>query len=189
MAQRRLWNVESLEGRNLLSGLSVSLATDQPVYQVGQPVQISLVETNNTNQPITVDEGPSIDGFIVKQAGASIWRSNAGINPLFVVANTLQPGQSFTLKTTWDGIPNGASQAVTGTFEVYNQLILNVAPATFEITDPSSSANPDPSPSPPTLTSTPTPTPTPSPTPTAPITNPVTTIPIAPAPTPPCRFP
>ena len=168
MNRRYRRNLESLEGRSLLSGLSVSLTTDQPVYHVGQPVQIDLVETNNTSKPITVDEGPSIDGFIVEQAGVTMWRSNAGINPQIILANTVQSGQSFTLKTTWNGIPNGSSKSVTGTFEVNNELTLNVAPATFQIEDSSTSTNPAPSPAPTT------------PAPAAPIQNPVTPTPVAP---------
>ena len=78
--------VELLESRALLSALSASLTTDQTVYQVGQPIQMTFTETNTSNQPINVDEGPSIDGFDVTHNGAPVWESNWGINPMVLVA-------------------------------------------------------------------------------------------------------
>ena len=137
MSRRARLHVDSLEARGLLSALSVTLTTDALSYQLGEPVRLTFIETNNSNQPITVDEGPSTNGFEVDQGQATIWRSNAGINPLFIEADTIQPGQSLTLTATWNGLPNlgnSTSTPPTGDFVVMNQLNPNVR-ATFAIKD------------------------------------------------------
>lgn len=115
-------NLEPLEGRALLSGLSYSLTTNQSSYQPGQPVVMTFRETNVSNQVIQVEQGPSIDGFNVTQGGKVIWRSNAGVNPMFIALDPLQPGQSLTLTATWNGVPNGGSSPVSGSFVITNQL-------------------------------------------------------------------
>jgi hypothetical protein len=148
--------VEALEARALLSGLSVSVATDKAVYQPGQPIHMTFTETNASSQPVTVDWGPSTDGFLVERNGVVVWQSNAGINPMFVAANTLDPGKSLTLAATWDGIPSGQSSAPAGgKYVVFNQLDKSGAVASFRIgADPSSlgtapgQASPPPSPVP-----------------------------------------
>jgi hypothetical protein len=68
--------VEGLENKALLSGLSVSLTTDKSSYQAGQPISMTLTETNMSNQPITVEDGPSTDGFFVTHDGVTVWSSN-----------------------------------------------------------------------------------------------------------------
>jgi hypothetical protein len=151
--------VEPLEPRTLQSTLSVSVATDKTVYQVGQSIQMTYSETNTSNQPVTVDYGPSTDGFDVKQNGALVWQSNAGINPLFVVARVLQPGQSVTIAATWSGkTSTPGSAAMTGTFTVVNQLDPQGPGATFQIVsgNPPAGSPGDPTPvtSPPALKAT-----------------------------------
>ena len=84
MIRRTHLNLEPLEGRSLLSGLAYSLTTDQSAYQPGQPIVMTFQVTNVSTHAITVDDGPSIDGFIVSQDGAEVWRSNSGVNPLFI---------------------------------------------------------------------------------------------------------
>ena len=41
--------------------LAVSLTTDRTAYQVGQPILMTLTETNTSDGDITVEFGPSID--------------------------------------------------------------------------------------------------------------------------------
>jgi hypothetical protein len=144
--------VERLEAQTLLSGLgplpaalpppplTLTLATDRSVYQVGQPVHMTLTETNTTAHDVTFADGPSIDGFYVTSStGATVWRSNAGIQPLFLRLVVLHPGQSYTLQATWDGHPNdpwGNEQTgvtPTGTFQVHTQVNPSATPATFTI--------------------------------------------------------
>jgi hypothetical protein len=135
MRRRKAWNIEPLEERSLLSAMAVHITTNQSVYQAGQPVQLTFTETNTSNQAVTVREGPSIDGFTVEQGGNVVWKSNAGINPLFILNDVLQPGQSLTLKATWNGVPNTSSSSgavATGIFVAFDQLDPQ-ATVTFQI--------------------------------------------------------
>lgn len=127
--------VESLETRALLSALSVSLTTSQSVYQPGQPIPMTFTETNISSQPVKVEEGPSMDGFVVTQNSNIVWQSNAGANPLYIVVETLEPGQSLTLHATWNGSPSQGQTPIVagGTFTVTNQLDPEGASATFQI--------------------------------------------------------
>jgi hypothetical protein len=145
MKRRTHLNLEMLEGRALLSGVAYSLTTNQSVYQPGQPIEMTFQETNVSDHAISVGDGPSIDGFTVVQGGAVVWRSNAGINPLFIRLDPLQPGQSLTLTATWDGVPTGGSSPSSGTFVIDNQLNPQAASATVTIagsTSPSSNPTP-----------------------------------------------
>ena len=129
--------VEGLEQRALLSDLSVSLTTDKPVYQPGDPIQFTFTETNISDHPVNIGEGPSIDGFLVSENGIQIWRSNSGAMPAFVMLLPLQPGQSFTLESTWNGSPNVVSSAMLagGTYTVSNQEDPSTS-VTFKIDSP-----------------------------------------------------
>ena len=137
MTRKFALRVEQLEVRELLSNLAYSLTTNKPVYQVGQPVDMTFTETNVSDVPVTVEKGPSIDGFNVSLDGKVIWRSNAGNNPMSVVMVTLQPQHSLTETATWYGVTGPASSVVsTGTFTVTNQLAPQAASAAFEIASP-----------------------------------------------------
>ena len=59
MRRGTFFSVEPLEGRGLLSGLSYSLTTNAATYQVGQPIQMKLTETNTSTQPVAVEVSPS----------------------------------------------------------------------------------------------------------------------------------
>ena len=145
--------VERLEGRALLSaglrraqipvappmvapvsqGVKVVLATDRQVYHRGQPVVMTLTETNTSNHAVTVPLGPSTDGFYVTQNGREVWASNTGPQPLFIVLKTLKPGESFTLSATWDGHANlGPASTPTGALVVHSQ-VAGAAPVTIQI--------------------------------------------------------
>jgi hypothetical protein len=52
---------------------------------------------------------------------------------MFIVRQTLQPGQSLTLTATWDGIPTGGTAAVPGQYVIANELDLLGATATVTI--------------------------------------------------------
>jgi len=133
-------NLEPLEDRALLSGLSDSLTTDATAYRPGQPVVMTFQETNVSDQTITVQDGPSIDGFTVRGGNRLIWRSNGGINPMFIRLVPLQPGQSFSLTATWDGESNNGAAAGAGTFVIQNELDPGVS-ATVTIAGHTSSAS------------------------------------------------
>jgi hypothetical protein len=115
--------------------LAVSLTTDHSVYHRGQPVVITLTETNISSHDLTV-LGPIIDGrFSITHNGAPVWISNKGPLPLFPIApETLKPGQSITLQATWDGRSNvGPPTEPTGVFVVHSALIPDGPTATFTI--------------------------------------------------------
>jgi len=142
MRRSRSLVLETLEGKVLLSaiatpiapvsppiiapvsqGLVVKLSTDHQVYRRGQPVVITLTETNTSQHDITVTSGPSVDGFFVTHNGRKVWASNAGVQPMFILVRTLAPGQSITQSATWTGQSNiGPSSTPTGHLVVGSQV-------------------------------------------------------------------
>lgn len=138
MRRTRTPVLEALEGRAPLAaptpglayaaaasapGLVTNLTTDHSVYHKGQPVLMTLTETNTSPHDITIVVGPSIDGFVVSQNGKAVWASNTGLQPMFLGLETLKPGKSITLQATWDGRSNiGPASIPTGALVVRNQL-------------------------------------------------------------------
>jgi hypothetical protein len=109
------------------SPLAVSVTTNQAIYLPGQTVTMTFTETNRSDSTVRVPIGPSIDGFTITQDGATVWNSNSGIEPDFIVLENLAPGASITLTATW------TASNLTGTFAVHNQLEPDGAAATFEV--------------------------------------------------------
>ena len=96
--------------------LAVSLTTDRPFYNLGQPVNMTLTETNISSDDVQVEVAPASDGFSITHNGATVWVSNHGPQPQYIRWETLKPGQSLTLNATWDGMPNeaqGCSRSTT----------------------------------------------------------------------------
>jgi hypothetical protein len=143
MKRARIAAVEPLESRSLLSaaapavpvraapplvarvdeGLKIALTTDQTVYHKGQPIVMTLTETNTSKRSEMVVLGPSTDGFYVTQNGVEVWASNTGPQPLFLLVKTIKPGGSLTLSATWNGHTNiGPPSSPTGTFVVHSQI-------------------------------------------------------------------
>jgi hypothetical protein len=151
MRQQLRPSIESLETKSLLShmalglighelasrvpavigaaggSLEVSLTTNQTSYTPGQTVSMTFTETNDTGHNVMVELGPSIDGFSVTKAGKTIWRSNAGLTPDYIVLRELAPGAAITLTAAW------SASSVTGTYVAHDQLDPDGASATFEI--------------------------------------------------------
>ena len=107
--------------------LETSMTTNQTTYMPGQVVQMTFTMTNDTNHAVSVPMGPSIDGFVITHNGQTVWRSNSGPQPEFVVSEQLAPGQSVTLTADWT-----TPASMTGTFVVHNEMYPNDT-ATFEI--------------------------------------------------------
>jgi hypothetical protein len=104
-------------------GLVVKLSTDHQVYRRGQPVVTTLTETNTSQHDITVESGPSLGGFFVTHNGRRVWASNAGVQPMFILVRTLEPGQSITQSATWNGQSNiGPAWTATGHLVVGSQV-------------------------------------------------------------------
>jgi hypothetical protein len=135
--QRRRLRIEVLETRALLSGVSYTLTTDQSTYQVGQPIQITLTGTNNTDQAIETISGPDADDFFVSENGVPIWNSEP-VSLNLATLTTLQPGQSFTETATWDGVPNLEQAPILagGSFTVTNPAVTGSLSASFTIDTP-----------------------------------------------------
>lgn len=131
-------NVEPLETRSLLSGLTYSLTTNQAVYQPGQPVQMTLTETNTSSSPVQgAWGGVGSVGFTVEQNGNVV---AAFLTDPVIDSWTLQPGQSKTLTTTWNGKSMGAY--ATGEFSVTSGFTPAGVSATFQIEPASSASSP-----------------------------------------------
>jgi hypothetical protein len=90
--------------------------TNRPTYSAGEIIYIKLTEKNFSGEAVSVGWGPSKSGFSITHMGATAWRSNPGIAPLFIVEKTLAPGQSITLKAHWKA-PRGI-----GMYEVHSQM-------------------------------------------------------------------
>ena len=106
-----------------IPGLVVRLTTDHRVYRAGQPVVMTLTETNTSQTAINIVEGPSTSGFFAVRARRKVWASNGGIQPMFVVSQTLQPGQSITMSATWNGRSDlGLGGLVSGRVIVGSQI-------------------------------------------------------------------
>lgn len=104
-------------------GLALSLTTDHRVYRAGQPVVITLTETNTSPSPIHIVEGPSTSGFLAFRGRHKLWASNAGIQPMFVMSQTLQPGQSITTSATWNAQSGqGSGGLVPGRVSIGSQI-------------------------------------------------------------------
>jgi hypothetical protein len=109
------------------SPLAISVTTNQASYVPGQTVTMTFTETNTSASTVRVPIGPSIDGFTITQNGATVWTSNSGFEPDFIVLENLAPGASITLTATW------TASNQTGTFAAHNQLDPDGATATFEV--------------------------------------------------------
>ncbi len=147
MVRRTLPVVEGLEERALLSAVSYSLTTDQPVYQVGQPIEMTFTETNTGKQPMTVDV--SLRDFTISQNNATIWQSDPVNAKEPQRSETLLPGQSVSQTASWDGTWNDPAASpidplqsrsvnIFGAFVVSNPNAPQGLDATFQITDPMS---------------------------------------------------
>ena len=137
MSRNSRLNLESLEGRVVLSDLGLTLKTDRADYATGQPVLITLTETNLTDHNVTVAHGPSTDGFMISQAGTELWRSNPRINPMLLVNEVVPPGQSLTRTALWNREQNSrATIDRAGPLQVSSQVNVDgqhAAPVTIEV--------------------------------------------------------
>jgi hypothetical protein len=145
MVRRKSPVVEGLEERALLSSLSYSLTTDQPIYQVGQPIKLTFTETNTGKKPVKVEVRPT--DFTISQNGVTIWQSDPSNENQSPRPKSLRPGQSVSQTASWDGMWNNPSDSVFGSsqnslqnifgaFVVSNPNAKQGLDPTFQITDP-----------------------------------------------------
>jgi hypothetical protein len=119
--------------------LTTSVTTDQSTYSAGQPVNLTFTETNQGSGPISILTGAN--AFEISQAGMVVWQSPlpSTTPPRPPVWSVLQPGQSYSQKDTWNGLPDASSLSnLTGPFTATNQLDPNADTASFQIGTPTS---------------------------------------------------
>lgn len=105
--------------------IATTITTDKTSYKAGDSVTMTLKQTNISDHAVTMTWGPSGNAFIVSKAGATVWQSNDGIQPQYVLVYTLQPGESRTFSAVWNDEPRSANpftpitgNPVTGTLQV-----------------------------------------------------------------------
>jgi hypothetical protein len=111
-----------------------TLTTDKTVYKVGQPIHITLTATNTTNTTVVLANMKQGGGFAVSRKFKNVWETKRA-EPSGKTF-TVQPGQTHTIKVTWNGRPNvgqlSHSAPVTGTFQVDNTLANNTVNIAIE---------------------------------------------------------
>ena len=119
--------------------LVTTVTTDQTVYNLGQPVDMTFTETNDGDQPVAIVTGSP--EFEVTQNGTTV------LNPFYVGApatttpawSTLQPGQSYSQTATWNGLPvTGPLNSLAVPFTVSNEFDPDADTATFQYGAPPS---------------------------------------------------
>ena len=128
-------SIERLESHVLLSAtatafgstappITETLTTDKSIYKVGEPIHITLTETNNTSSTITMPSMQQSGEFTASRDFKVVWRSK--VQQSDSAATTLAPGQTTTISTTWNGSPNVGSSPrstkLTGTIHIDNTL-------------------------------------------------------------------
>jgi hypothetical protein len=131
-------SAERLEAHVLLSSAAAAftpsgspivetLTTNKTIYKVGQPIQVTLTETNTTSSPVTSPTKAGVDSFTASQKFKDDWKSRG--SKLAAPSYTLQPGQTHTITVTWNGHANVGSHSrstpLTGTFEIDSTLANN----------------------------------------------------------------
>ena len=106
-----------------------TLTTDKTVYKIGQPIKITLTETNTTNANVVSPKMTERGGFTASRKFKNVWESRQA-KPT-AAPFTLQPGETHTVTVTWNGRPNVGSLShsahLTGTFQIDNALANNSA--------------------------------------------------------------
>ncbi len=116
--------------------LSTSVTTSQAVYQVGQSVDVTFVETNTSSSPIVVTPSGTFTITNIAAANVAVFSENIGQSAVL----TLQPGQSATETASWTASQSGSYRVVyqsgpvatDGTF----QVVQASAPTTPPVQNP-----------------------------------------------------
>ena len=106
--------------------ITETLTTNRTIYKVGQPIEITLTETNTTKNPVTLSNIANVDGFTATRSFKIVWTQAAPSRRAH--SSTLRPGETRKIRVVWNGRPNVASARstpATGTFEIDNTLANN----------------------------------------------------------------
>ncbi len=116
--------------RNIASrcadGMLLTLLVDRMFYLRNQPVGLTLVKTNISGRPITLNYLSSQRyDFIIYQDGLEVWRWSAGQVFLPVLQQvTLAPGQSQVFSAVWNQATPAGLPVPPG---VYRAVAINTA--------------------------------------------------------------
>ena len=82
-----------------------TLTTDQTIYKVGEPIRITLTETNTTNVTLVSSNVAGLDSFTVSQNFRDVWKSRGSkqASPSFTLApgHTPRSPSPGTTTPTW----------------------------------------------------------------------------------------
>lgn len=96
------------------AGVRIVGAVAKPVYERGEPVEVSITLFNDSAEPVEVGTGTA-DGELLIHDGAGTYRSlgRGGSEPQYIDAEPVGPGESRRLEGTWDQLScsNGAAAA------------------------------------------------------------------------------
>ncbi|MFA6187227.1 MAG: hypothetical protein WC770_08475 [Phycisphaerae bacterium] len=80
--------------------VDISVATNKPIYQLGEYVTVSITAYNPNPQPVTLNGGIPLASYVMD--GVYNW-ADWHTSPLqVIVSKTIQPNQSFTWNLTHD---------------------------------------------------------------------------------------
>ena len=122
-------------------GLELVLELEREVYNVGDPVPLTLKVTNTTDKPKTLSfsSGQRYD-FVITRAGREIWRWSAGkafIQSQALGSITLQPNETLEYHETWRQVDNEQRHVPAGEYDIKGILTSEkprtVGPATIVI--------------------------------------------------------
>lgn len=122
-------------GKVILPGSAASagrIITDRAKYRPGQPVHISFVVTNTTNQLAVYNfsTGRQFDITLVDAKGRTVWQSWRGA--MFTQQLTrlsLKPGQRKTYALVWNGRPFGNHRLAPGVYTLNARMTSENRPA------------------------------------------------------------
>ena len=107
------------------SALSMILHLPSEV-KAGEPVPLSLVVRNTSQQPVYLETGDSTTTFDVRvmdQSGKTVWRRMHERESLAALhEQNLAPGEEVQFADTWDQRSNAGARVPQGKYEVHGTL-------------------------------------------------------------------
>ncbi|MDR7417716.1 MAG: BsuPI-related putative proteinase inhibitor [Armatimonadota bacterium] len=116
--------------------LRLEMSVARGVFQVGEPVHISLRVSNISGTPVTLTSGGQQYDVIVRQRGALVWQWSHDKGFAQVVRSVeMAPGDARTYKASWDQRDLQGRPVEPGTYEVSCVLLAaqRSGPASVEV--------------------------------------------------------
>jgi len=105
----------------VVQSLFAILEPGKPIYQQGEPVELTLRLINCASEPIThhFRDAQRYDFAAKVQDGDEVWRWSGGMDFAQVEGEeTFQPAQEVTFTETWDQLDNEGQPVAPGQYEV-----------------------------------------------------------------------